>query len=258
MFERRGAQLGILGVAVAFAGCNAIFGIESGVATGSTTTGSGGSTSSSTATSSASSTGTASSTSTTGGTGTSSGSSSSSGTGGAGGGCGVYDGDGSITWTNDGGANLGSLTFGVSGSIGGTYKMSDGVTSISLGGSQPGFCGMGAHLTLVGPPAPGKAYTIVDKAVADDPVAFKMADNAYLDTGGTVQLDGGCEDKAREFGSAAGGGGGTVKVDAVAGTVVTFTVQGVLMQGLQDAMFMGQGSLHLDISAHADCFITQP
>src|SRR5690242_12978761 len=96
--------------AVLAAGCNLVFGIGGGDPL----------------TASSSAAGPATSTTGTGGTGGAGGASSTTGsTGGTGGSCGFYDGDGTLTATNLGAANIATITFYASGSISAVYQSGD-------------------------------------------------------------------------------------------------------------------------------------
>jgi hypothetical protein len=226
----------------AIAGCNLIFGVQAGEPG---TGGSGGST-----TSTSSSTTSTTSTTSTSSASTSTSATSSTSTGGA---CGMYDGDGTLKWSIVGSANIAPASFAASGSVAGGYSSNDGTTTLNVGGSASGFCSAGAEIHFAGPPVAGKQYTVVDRATFLGPT-FTSGPNAFVMGGGAYPSDAGDCGPFMIFASVAGSG--TVKVESVSGTSVSFSVTGVHADGVVDAAMSwdGQGTIQFDITAHADCF----
>lgn len=175
--------------------------------------------------------------------------------GGSGGACSMDDGDGTTSWMPVGQANLSAQTLHSPGSISGSYDSSTNVSELILGDAVSGFCDIGALVYFAGKPVAGMTYTVVGASTFADLLTFAKGPNVYVMAGGQVAIDGGCEPKVREFGAVAGSG--QVTIDSVSGTRVAFTVSAVQLTGLMDAMFAGQGTLQLDIHAHADCFTSR-
>jgi hypothetical protein len=180
------------------------------------------------------------------------GASSSSGTGGA---CDLYAGTGLDTFTPLMGANIAPASFDVDGSVRAIYDSTANETDFNTGGNPCGYCGIGADVYLSGSPKMGP-YTIVDKATHDNHQVFIGGNNVYIEAGEQLMLgDGGCEALDRTFGSVPGTG--SVSVDLVSGNHVKVTVSGVHATGIVDSMNDGQGTIQLDMSFEADCFVSQ-
>jgi len=180
--------------------------------------------------------------------------------GGAGGACAPYDGDGVTSWQPVGSANIATLSFSNGGSITATYDKTTNITDIRLDSMPSGYCRAEAHLHIAGLPVAGKQYKVVDKAAYDATIPFSKDPNVYIFAGAAKQPDGGdCATTpvGAFFGSIAGSG--EVTIDSVSGTRVDFTVSSVQLTGLVDAALMsdGQGTIQLDIKAHADCLTMQ-
>jgi hypothetical protein len=195
------------------AGCNAIFGIQGGVATGS-----------------------------------------------AGGACAVYDGKGSISFTNLGMANLPSLTTSASGSVMAAYLSGLDYTQIIMAGQGSGACGVDLEIDLSGMPKVGD-YTLVAMS-PELTLGFSQAQKAYVFGGGTMDADGGC---GVELAFQSVAGSGMVSVTSVEGQRIQFTVTGVQATGIKDPMCLGmggpcngQGTIQIDVKGgEADCLTMQ-
>jgi hypothetical protein len=192
------------------AGCNAIFGIQGGVATG--------------------------------------------GTGGI---CSIYDGKGSLSFTDVGAANLPSQTVGTDGSVMASYISGLEYTSINMSGPGSSVCGVTLEIDLSGMPQVGD-YPVVAMSPIQDLGFGQGSRKAYLFAGGSMDADGGC---GVELAFQSMAGSGTVSVTSVEGQRIQFTVTGVQATGINDPTCAdmggpcaGQGTIQIDVKGgEADC-----
>ena len=173
-------------------------------------------------------------------------SSASSGTGG----CGVYDGDGMVTATNTGSANLATVTFYASGSVSGAYQPPRDTTEINIGSGPAGAtCDLGLRVTLSGHVMAGTTYTLASEATFNSP-AFHMGAHAFVELAADLTCTPPAPKEWQSLDSAAG----TVRVTSVTATSVALSFTGVEITGVTNAMGSGTGKLVLDGAVHSDCF----
>lgn len=246
---RNGGVFGVSFVCVGLAlgGCDAVFGIRPGDPKEATSAGGGGAGGTGAAMTVAGGSGGVGGTTASGGSG--------GGTGGAG--CGPFEGNGAITWTDQGGSNLPSTTVSVSGSVNAVYNGAEDLTAISLGAYvDDSYCSAGGHITFPGEPIAGQVYALVDQATFADLDLFKQGKNAFIDTGAQpAPPSGDCNDpdeKSHLFGSTAGVG--TFTIESVEGRKVQFKAEGVVAVPIAGPDNDGTGTVGVEILAFANCY----
>lgn len=246
---RNGGVFGVslVSVGLALGGCDAVFGIRPGDPNEATSAGGGGAGGAGATMTVAGGSGGVGGTTASGGSG--------GGTGGAG--CGPFEGNGAITWSDQGGSNLPSTTVSVRGSVNAVYSSAEDLTSISLGAYvDDSYCSAGAHITFPGEPVAGQVYALVDQVTFANPDLFKQGKNAYIDTGARpAPASGDCNDPAEKFhlfGSTAGVG--TFTIESVEGTRVQFRADGVVAVPIAGPDYDGAGTVGVDILAFAGCY----
>lgn len=158
-----------------------------------------------------------------------------------------------MTATNTGDANVLTVTFSAPSSIGGHFSPSVETTFFSIaGGETQGYCGIGVDISLAGDIAVGKTYTLVDRGSYDDKTYFLADDHAFL----TFRA-GSCDAPPIQKGfESVADDGAAVTTDSIVGTVVTVSVEDVVVIGWQDAEYSGAGTMVVNGGARADCFYT--